>query len=67
MKIKPKRFRAYWSNDFYNSGTRQVSARFFSVKRSYSTDDIAAIGALAVGDTWKSQHYGSAHTVTRLD
>lgn len=66
MKLRPKKFRAYWSNDFYNPGTRQVSARYFSVECSYSTDDIAAIEALAVGDTWKSQHYGFAHTVTRM-
>lgn len=66
MKLKPKEFRAYWSNDFCNPGTRQVSAAFFSVERSYSNDDIAAIGALEVGDTWQSKHYGSAHTVTRV-
>lgn len=66
MKLMPKKFRAYWSNDFYNPGTRQVSARYFSVERSYSPDDIAAIRALSVGDTWKSQHYGLAHTVTRM-
>jgi hypothetical protein len=66
MKTKAKMFHAYWSNDFCNAGTRQVGEGFFTIEHCYSADDIAAIGALEVDDVWKSQHYGSAHTVTRI-
>lgn len=50
----------------YADDSHQVSEGLFSVERSYSTHDIAAIGALDIGDTWTSQHYESAHTVTHI-
>ncbi len=65
MKLKPKKFRAYWSNDFCNPGTRYLGESYFTVELCYSTADIVAIRALDVGQTWKSHDYGSAHTVTR--
>lgn len=61
MKI----FSAYWSKDFFEFGTKKVVQYFFSEERCYSKEDIAAINALAVGETWRSPDYGSGHTVTR--
>lgn len=65
MTSIPKEFRACWSNDFCNPGTRLLSEDFFSVELSYSIDEVAAIRGLEVGETWQSHDYGSAHTVTR--
>ena len=62
MKI----YSAYWGNDFFESGTKKVVRYFFSEERCYSKEDIAAINALAVGESWSSPDYGSAHTVNRL-
>ncbi len=64
--LAAKNFKAYWGKDFHNTGTRRVNEEYFSVENCYGTDDIAQIGALTVGQTWKSPHYGSAHTVTRV-
>ncbi len=66
MQVRPKRFRAYWSNDFCNPGTRKVSESFFSAELCYSVADIETIAALKIGEKWSSVHYGSAHTVTRI-
>jgi len=61
-----KKYRAYWSRDFHNPGARRVDEAFFTEELCYSKDDIVAIRALVVGETWESWHYGSAHIVTRL-
>lgn len=66
MRLKPKKFSAFWSKDFYNAGRRQVSERFFTVERCYTVADIEAISGLAIGEKWSSADYGSAHTVTRI-
>lgn len=66
MQATRKRFTAFWSKDFYNAGTRQVSERFFAVTRSYSLVDIQTIASLKVGEKWTSVDFGLAHTVTRI-
>lgn len=62
MKI----FSVYWSNDFFESGTKKVVQFFFSEERCYTKEDIAAINDLAVGATLRSPDYGSGNTVTRI-
>lgn len=45
---------------------RLVGSRVFSVGRGYGADEIEALHALSIGDTWSSPELGDAHTVTRL-
>lgn len=60
-----KRFLAVWGNDYHEPGQREESIEAFSEMMGYSSEDTAAIDALAVGHVWHASD-GSNHTVTRL-
>lgn len=60
-----KRFKAVWGNDFWREEEREVGSNFFSKDVGYSSEDKAAIDALAVGQEWQSPA-GTNHTVTRI-
>lgn len=61
-----KTYEAYWGDDFFESGTRTEPEDFFCADNCYEPEDIAAIQALQVGETWLCPDYGHHHTVTRL-
>lgn len=60
-----KKYLAAWSPKAYeSSGTKTVSASFFSSKNGYDESDIAAIKKLRVGDVAKLD--AGYHVVTRI-
>lgn len=61
-----RRFSAMWADSFMTPGTRTVTGDFFTRDAGYETEDLEGIGALEIGETWKSQAYGAQHSVTRL-
>jgi hypothetical protein len=62
-----KVYMAYWSKEaFFNELTNQVAQTFFTDGLGYDKDEIEAINALEVGETWQSNDYGSYHTAIRI-
>jgi hypothetical protein len=61
-----KQFSATWDASFGFVGSEIRSISAFGQGNGYSSEDLAAINALAVGQTWKDGAYGESHTVTRL-
>ena len=62
-----KRFSATWDASFGAVGTETLPVTAFGQANGYSAEDLVAINALEVGQTWKDGAYGEAHTVTRLE
>ena len=69
-QVTTQSYLAFWSINAFSfedgRDLRQiVGTPFFCDDNSYSANDIEAILALAVGETWQSPDYGKSHTVTR--
>lgn len=60
-----KQFSVTWDETFVKPGTKVVGAEFFSNDSGYYDDEIGAIQALAIGQTWQGSDYSNGHTVTR--
>ncbi|MBC8641630.1 hypothetical protein IAG25_32925 [Caballeronia sp. EK] len=63
-----KQFAGHWSETvFVDDGTRVIDDEYFTESHGYNDADRRGIAALGVGETWESDAYGEAHTVTRLE
>lgn len=61
-----KRFKAVWGNSFVTTGSEEFALNFVWDGNGYSAEDIAAVEALAVGETWVSKDYPD-HAITRIE
>jgi hypothetical protein len=59
-------FLAFWGSSFCNAGQYLVTAEQFTARYCYTEEDVSAITALKVGETWTDRHYGDQHTVERI-